>query len=435
MTWKDCKEWANVGLRLSTTSNEAAKMYDAAVTQYVSGFSEDSVGGMAGAVDKMRAADPNFVLGLAVSNGLKLLGTMTSTWNNAELKHDIESMVQIAKNNNILTWKEKLHVNAVKLFSEGYLREAINTWEDILLRHPTDALALRFAVDSYFFCGKMTQYRDCIARVKPYWESKKVSQSMYGYLKSTYAFGLEETYLFNEAETEARQALELNACDGWATHVIAHVMEMQCRYDEGIHYLKTSVNQYQGDYASALDLYDEIATCRLGSGTRFDILDLVMLLQRLEFEGVDVGNRWKKVYSLCQPHFNDHALVYNDVLYMMVALGAKQDEAAANFLQSIKHFVRSKREDHTIAKAFSDVGISICESLTAYHHGDFADVVDILNPRDIFSILLIQSAIKSTRRDHQRFARSLLNERNAMKTGSPMTDRLLEKLNTMVLAE
>lgn len=43
-------------------------------------------------------------------------------------------------------------------------------WEDILVDHPTDMLALKFAHDSYFYQGAQVAMRDSVARVLPYWK-------------------------------------------------------------------------------------------------------------------------------------------------------------------------------------------------------------------------------------------------------------------------
>lgn len=43
-------------------------------------------------------------------------------------------------------------------------------WEDILVDHPTDMLALKFSHDSYFYMGAQVAMRDSVARVLPYWK-------------------------------------------------------------------------------------------------------------------------------------------------------------------------------------------------------------------------------------------------------------------------
>lgn len=48
--------------------------------------------------------------------------------------------------------------------------KASETWEDILLDHPTDLLALKCAHDAYFYMGAQTQLRDSVVRVLPHWK-------------------------------------------------------------------------------------------------------------------------------------------------------------------------------------------------------------------------------------------------------------------------
>ena len=47
----------------------------------------------------------------------------------------------------------------------GGMFEAAERWEDILVDHPTDALALRLVQDAYFFLGQSHAIRDSVARV------------------------------------------------------------------------------------------------------------------------------------------------------------------------------------------------------------------------------------------------------------------------------
>jgi hypothetical protein len=81
----------------------------------------------------------------------------------------------------------------------GRTASAINLWENILLDHPTDALALRFAHDGYFCLGQSVCIRDSIARVRPHWDTQGEN---YGYLLGQYAFGLEEA---GELRSRARR--------------------------------------------------------------------------------------------------------------------------------------------------------------------------------------------------------------------------------------
>ncbi|CAE1330601.1 unnamed protein product [Acanthosepion pharaonis] len=59
--WRDKQAWEALKLPLSTPSDEACKMFDATVTQYVGWYDDDSVGGIEGSISKMMSADPSFI--------------------------------------------------------------------------------------------------------------------------------------------------------------------------------------------------------------------------------------------------------------------------------------------------------------------------------------------------------------------------------------
>ncbi|XP_042325318.1 tetratricopeptide repeat protein 38-like [Sceloporus undulatus] len=167
-SWRDCQAWQDAGLVLSTTSNEACKMYDATLTQYVTWTNDKSLGGIEGSLSKLQAADPNFSMGHVIANGLVLIGTGSSVRLDRELDEAIKKMVALSQSQP-LTEREKLHVSALELFANGQLPKACDTWDQILQTHPTDMLAIKFAHDTYFYLGKQTEMRDSVARVYPYW--------------------------------------------------------------------------------------------------------------------------------------------------------------------------------------------------------------------------------------------------------------------------
>lgn len=47
---------------------------------------------------------------------------------------------------------------------------AADVWEEILLDHPTDMTALKFAHDTYFHMGAQLPMRDSVIRVLPHWK-------------------------------------------------------------------------------------------------------------------------------------------------------------------------------------------------------------------------------------------------------------------------
>ncbi|XP_015747661.1 PREDICTED: tetratricopeptide repeat protein 38-like [Acropora digitifera] len=197
--WRDLDAWKGEGLPLTTTSNEAAKMYDATVTQHTGWYDEPSVGGIEGSLSKMITADPDFVMGHVLSCGLDLISSGVGIHVDHALKQRMETLESLANKSNI-SYREKLHAKAVKQWAEGSTAAACLTWEDILIEHPTDMFAVKMAHDSYFYLGYQAQMRDSIARVLPHWNEKK---PLYSYLQGMYAFGLVETGFYSEAEKHA----------------------------------------------------------------------------------------------------------------------------------------------------------------------------------------------------------------------------------------
>lgn len=56
------------------------------------------------------------------------------------------------------------------LVSRRNFPKAADVWEDILLDHPTDMTALKFAHDAYFYMGAQLPMRDSVVRVLPHWK-------------------------------------------------------------------------------------------------------------------------------------------------------------------------------------------------------------------------------------------------------------------------
>ena len=102
-----------------------------------------------------------------------------------------------------VSFRERKYVEALvhRLNSRSF--EAIQSWSDILVEHPTDILALRFVVDLCFFTGRHDQMRDSAARVMPIWTSSK--SPLKKYVHGLYAFGLVESGNYRKAEVVARQ--------------------------------------------------------------------------------------------------------------------------------------------------------------------------------------------------------------------------------------
>lgn len=457
--WRDCQEWKHEGLLLSTSSNETAKLYDAAITQYVGWYDDHSFGGLDGTLEKLIESDQDFVMGHVVNNAIQLIGTGKTARLDDELRDSLDRCYKMADSTGrSLCKREQQHVKALKFLADGEMRDACFTWEKILVRTPTDMLAVKFAHDCYFYLGLQRDLRDSIARILPDWTERKLP--LYGYLMGMYSFGLCETLRFEDAEKFAKKGLELNRKDCWSTHSLAHVYEMNGTPNDGIVFLESTADDWRsgnmlachlywhnalyhienGQHEVALSVFDEqIGNSSKQTGAMLDVVDATSLLYRLTMEGVDVGDRWKELYRTCLPHKNDHILAFNDIHFLMAFLGANEKTATSQLLDSIREYVGSG--NGTNQKVTKEVGLSLCEAMVAYDNGDYARTVDVMLPlkcdvvkiggsdaqRDLFSQLLIQAAMKSSSSEHSQLARRLLFERKSLKQTSSLTDRLLQR--------
>ncbi|XP_013774290.1 tetratricopeptide repeat protein 38-like isoform X2 [Limulus polyphemus] len=421
-------------------------------------------GGLKMTLENMKAADPNFVMGQVMSLGLDLISLGRTLQGDTELKQEIEKLESLSKQQAcVLTSREQSHIKAVQLWADGYLHEATSMWDDILVDHPSDMFAIRMAYDSNFSQGHLPQMRDLIARVFPRW---KPTTPLYSYLFGQYAFGLEETNFYYKAENLSRKGLELNPKDAWATHALAHVLEMEGRTNEGIAFMSSTVKNWevnnllvchnfwhwavyhieQGELEAAMDIFDTQVGKKLHSGSFLDISDATALLYRLELEGAQVKDRWREVSEVCRTYIEDHTSAFNDTHIFMSCLGAKDENATKLLMNSLDQYIRETKG--VSSKVSAKVGRKIIQALLAYDEERYEDVVSLLYPlryeiveiggsnaqRDVFNLLLIHATLKSSNSHHHSLAQSLLYERKALKEGSPMTDRLMARVLALHLS-
>uniref|UniRef100_A0A8C2GLJ2 Tetratricopeptide repeat domain 38 n=1 Tax=Cyprinus carpio TaxID=7962 RepID=A0A8C2GLJ2_CYPCA len=412
-SFRDCKAWKSEGLPLSTSSNEACKLYDAILSQYVSWRNNETLGGIEGCITAVKAADPDFVMGHVISTGLELVGTGSSVLRDERLASAVRRTLELA-NTQELTSRERNHVKAVELFSKGALHKACEVWEGILVDHPTDMLALKFAHDGFFYLGEQTQMRDSVARVLPHW---KPQMPFYSYLKGMYSFGLLETRLYDEAEKMAKE-VKCESC---------HMFHME-------------------SYGCQVIIFrlHSLEYILVKSGAMLDVVDSCSLLYRLELEGVSVKDRYRELLQVTQPHTEDHTLLFNDLHFLMVSLGSKETGTTQRLLESLQELAKDPAENHQLQIA-ECVGLPMCQALLEYDQGNYSQAVELLKPikdrvveiggsdaqRDVFSQLLIHAAMKSGDKEHQQFARCMLIERDAVRPNSLLTDRLIQRAHSL----
>ncbi|HEV3045409.1 MAG TPA: tetratricopeptide repeat protein [Roseiarcus sp.] len=418
------------GLLLAGSPDSLAA-FDQAVDDYY-GWKGDPIGVLQGALDR----DPAFNLGASAIASLYVLNGFRGD-NPAVTTALAAAEASIGG----ATSREERHLEAAKAWAAGQIVRATDIWEDILVDHPVDALALRFAHDSYFYLGHSLSIRDSVARALPFWDAANPN---YGYVLGAYAFGLEEAGELRRAEEVGRAAIARNAEDAWAVHAVAHVLETESRQGEGIDFLKNSRAAWskahalsihngwhlalylieEGRFDEVLADYDRFVAPKIAGDSLLDLVDSSAALWRLELAGADVGERWAPLANQWLAHIDDHVLVFNDLHIALAVSRAKDGDGVRRLRRSLDHYERDGVGDNRDITV--DVGRRLVEAALAFAEGEYRRAIDLILPvrykviriggshaqRDLVTQTLIAAA---ERAGETNLARALLAERLAIR--------------------
>ena len=425
------------GLETTAANEQAVIHFDRVISEYLA-LGRDTGTHLKAAF----AADPDFLM-VHVTRGYFFL-LFANRAVEPKVKQAVESARKSMRERGA-TARERLHVAALDAWLRENTVQATALWEQILIEHPTDALALRLAHYTHFYDGDSRHMRDSTARVLYAWSE---SVPDYGYVCGMHAFGLEEDGVYDEAEIWGRRAVEMNSNDPWAIHAVAHVYDMTGRYREGVEWLKglrgawNQANNFRyhlwwhrallhlelGQFDEALGLYDQEVRSDTQSTDYLDIANATSLLWRLDDAGIDVGDRWRELGEKSELRIGDHLLAFADTHYMLALAADGRDDAAERMLASMRAFAR--RQTPSQAPVVAEVAVPACKALLAASQGAYDRAVDLMLPvryslwrlggshaqRDLFAQFLIQAALKSGR---LTLARALLSERTAARPNSP----------------
>ncbi len=317
--------------------------------------------------------------------------------------------------------RESLHRQAAQLLCKGHWHAAGRVLEALSALYPLDALALQVGQQIDFFCGDTRMLRDRVLAVMPAWSDAVPGwHAVLGML----AFGLEENGDYARAERLGRQAVELEPRDAWAQHAVAHVLEMQGRRDEGVHWMEGNPGWQQdnflavhnwwhlalhhlarGDGAAALKLYDGPIHGHRPSVVA-ELIDASALLWRAELLGHGVDDRWVGLAERWAPHAGAGNYAFNDLHAAMAFVRGGRDDALRELQQAHE---RALCRDDDNAAFTRDVGAPAAQAFVAFAQNDFARAVELLHPirtrtsrfggshaqRDVIEQTLIEAAQRS----------------------------------------
>jgi tetratricopeptide (TPR) repeat protein len=366
------------------------------------------------------------------------------------------------------TAREKAHLSAVQALAEGRWAQACRTWGELLLEHPRDALALQWAQLWDFYRGDTFGLRHRTASVLPEWAE---DDPLFAYVLSLHAFGLEENNLYPQAEESGRRALAANPRVPWAVHAVAHVMEMQGRFEDGSAWLRQHLPVWSEENGFAAHLWwhktlfrleamDTAGALRLVdshlSGAALQVtlqrVDAAAALWRLQLLGEEVGQRCEAL--LLDWDLSDSAdaeaqgygaaghYAFNDIHLVLALLGAGQVARAESWVarcaERALNPADAMRSNHLVAR---EVGLPLMRGLLALARGDASGACDCIAPvraqaqrlggshaqRDVIEQTLLAAAAQGGRLS---LGRALLNERCMAKPATPLTRYWTERLAT-----
>ena len=400
------------GLSVSGASREALEHFEQALSEF-----HCYIGNPFAAIDRAIAAAPEFVMAHCFKAYLNICGT------EAAALADARASLAWAKRCK-MNERERSHVAAIERFVAGEFERAAERLEDTLIAHPRDVLALQVAHQFDFFRGDARNLRDRVARVMHAWTA---GDPGYHAILGMLAFGLEESGDYARAEAAGREAVALNARDGWAWHAVAHVMEMQGRREDGIAWLGGHGQPWADDSFFAVHNWWHLALYHLDldqtgrtlevydgpirggrSKVAIEMIDASAMLWRLKLRGVDVGERWSELAETWATMADDGWYAFNDVHATMAFVGAGRWDLADRQLATM---VRSLERDGSNQTMTGEVGLPAARAIHAFGRGEYGAAVELLRPiraianrfggshaqRDLLDLTLLEAASRGRR--------------------------------------
>lgn len=338
--------------------------------------------------------------------------------------------------------RERSHMQALEHACNGHWNDAAIHLDYHNMRYPHDLMAIQIGHLLDFFRGNARNLRDRIARILPAW-----SASMPGYslVLGMHAFGLEETGQYPQAEDFGRQALEMQPLDSWAHHAVAHVMEMQNRASDGLHWMSSREEHWSGpenffqvhnwwhralfhlelgEHAEALALYDGPIR-GTNSHVAADMIDASAMLWRLHLCGIDVGQRWTELANAWDAHADGGHYPFNDWHAVMAYLGAGQHAKVDRLLFKLSHGDLGRDNGRWSAQ----IGVPLVTGFQAFWNQNYEKAIQCLHgarfnassfggshaQRDVIDWTLIEAAVRN---ETPAIAQALAAERLSYKPQS-----------------
>lgn len=285
--------------------------------------------------------------------------------------------------------REQAWLAAVDAWIAGDLERSARHFEKIVAEWPRDLLAVKLAQLLAFSRG------DSETLLKVGEQAAKANPDN-RFVRGMHAFGLEECNRLDEAEALAREAVAMDRRDPWAHHAIAHCLEARGRMLEGVAFLRSMSDTWEGCnsfmythnwwhlalFLIDLDRTDEALQLHdrrvWGVWKEFceDQANAVSLLARLELRGIDVGSRWADLASYLKPRIAEHLSAFHDLHYLYGLARAGEQSAVTEMLASLED--RAERARPFERETWADCVVPLAHGLAAHARADHATAARVI---------------------------------------------------------
>jgi tetratricopeptide (TPR) repeat protein len=342
--------------------------------------------------------------------------------------------------------REEAHHEAIAAWVAGDWHGASRLLDQLLVRWPTDVLAIQVGHLLDFFLGDAANLRDrpgrSLVRLDPEHPHTAAVRGMQ-------AFGLEESGSYGEAEQTGLAALAVNPDDVWALHAVVHAHEMRGQVADGIRFLQereadwgsgnlfTVHNWWHlglfhleaGDHAEVLRIYDAQVHNAASQGVPLEMVDASAMLWRLRLDDVWDGGRFGALADAWSTRTDGRPwYVFNDLHAVMALVGAGRIGQAEAVVERLAGYVHLGGSGTNVAMT-AEIGLPATRAIIRFAQERYADVIDELLPirrvlqrfggshaqRDVLQRTLLEAALRG---GHHDLAQSLLSERLAVRDAS-----------------
>lgn len=405
------------------------------------------------ALDAAIAADPDWLLPHVMKAGAWL-----ATLDGADLASARATVDGVLARGLDGPPRERAHLAAVQQAMEGRWDAACDSWDELLLAHPRDALALHWSHQWDWLRGDATSLRARPARALPEWDDH---DPLLPHVLGLYAFGLQACHLSPQAEEVARRALADGAVVPVAVCAVAEAMQVQGRFEDGAAWLR----QHQPMWADGnglgthlwwqaalfrLEAMDDAGVLRLvdkhftgeALSSPFPRMDAAALLWRLHLLGVDVSARWRELAEGWPVDDEDAGRCALHDLHVLLALAgagdaARADRWLARCAERAMQAEDARRSNHAVAR---ELGIPLMRAVLAQVRGESSAAARALYPlrriahrlggshthRDLIDQTLLAASADG---DEPALGRAVLNERRMAKPVTPLTRHWSQRLD------